>query len=206
MNYCPYCSAAFSKKSDVCPECKKVIDHGLLGNLYEEGDNSAINRKAKRKIWFKEHALFIIPVITLVIGFAAGAILMFGYLQIAFQGERDDYDAQISALNNTINQNKAAAQSSSQGLQSTIEQKDKIIGILSEQLDLMGRAVTFTHRLDRNSTITPTTAAEADFYRRNLLYLRNQFEQQVEALAETEFEARRAYSLITIPSLIEQAE
>ena len=204
MNYCPYCSATIHKKSDVCPECKKVIDHELLGNLYSESDDSAINRQAKRKIWFKERALIIIPALTLIIGFVAGAILMFGYLQIAFQNEREDYETQIGDLNTIISQNKAAAQSSSQELQNVVDQKDQIIGILSEQLDLMGRAVNFTNRMDRNSTITTTSTAEADFYRRNILYLRNQFDQQAEALTETEYEARRAYSVITLPSLTEQ--
>lgn len=206
MNYCPHCSQPIYKKVDVCPECKNVINYDLLGGLYEEGDTSRMNRKAKRRIWFKEHALMIIPTITLIIGFVAGGILMFGYLQIAFQNERDDYDAQIAELNNTISQNNSAAQSSSQGFENVIAQKDQIIQILGEQLDLMGRAVNFTTRLDRNSTITPTSTQESDFYRRNILYLRNQFEQQVEAMAETEYEPRRNYSLITIPSLMEQAQ
>jgi hypothetical protein len=131
---------------------------------------------------------------------------MFGYLQIAFQNERDDYDAEIAKLNNTISQNKSAAQSSSQGFENTIAQKDQIIQILGEQLDLIGRAVTFTTRLDRNSTITPTSTQESDFYRRNIIYLSNQFEKQVEAMAETDYEPRRNYSLITIPSLIEQSQ
>lgn len=204
MTYCPYCSAALHKKVDVCPECKKVLDHNLLGSLYAEGDDSQINRKARRRIWFKENAIIIIPAITTVIGFVIGAVLMFGYLQIAFQSERDDYESRIALLNNTINESRAAAQSSSQELQNTLESKDVIIGILAEQLDLMGRAVNFTIRMDNNSTITPSSAQEADFYRRNMLYLRNQFDSQVEALAQTSYEARRNYSLITLPSLIEQ--
>ena len=203
MNYCPHCSTPLRKKVDVCPECKKVVDYKMLGDVFAEGDNSQINRKARRKIWFKEHALVIVPFITLVIGFLAGAVLMFGYLQIAFQNEREDYDSQISELNNTITQNKSTAQSSSQEFQNIIDQKDQIIGIVSEQLDLMGRAVNFTNRLDRNCTITPKSTLEADFYRRNILYLNSQFDQQVEALAATEYEPRRTYSLITFPSMIE---
>lgn len=204
MNYCLHCSAPLHKKVDVCPECKKVIDYKMLGDVFAEGKSSHINRKARRKIWFKEHALVIIPGITLVLGFVAGAVLMFGYLQIAFQNEREDYDSQISELKNTITQNKSAAQSSSQDFQAVIDQKDQIIGIVSEQLDLMGRAVNFTNRLDRNCTITPKSTQEADFYRRNILYLSSQFDQQVEALTATEYEPRRAYSLITVPSMIEQ--
>jgi hypothetical protein len=206
MHYCPHCSEPLYKKVDVCPECKNVIDYKLLGNLIEESETSHLNRKAKRRIWFKEHALMIIPIITLIIGFVIGGILMFGYLQIAFHNERDEYDAEIAKLNNTIAQNQSAAQSSSQQFEGVIAEKDQIIQILGEQLDLMGRAVNFTTRLDRNSTITPTSAQESDFYRRNILYLRNQFEQQVEAMTETSYEPRRAYSLITIPSLIDQAQ
>ena len=204
MNYCPHCSTPLNKKFDVCPECKKVIDYKMLGDVFAEGGSSHVNRKARRKIWFKEHALVIVPFITLAIGFVAGAVLMFGYLQIAFQNEREDYDSQISELNTTITQNKSTAQSSSQEFQGVIDQKDQIIGILSEQLDLMGRAVTFTTRLDRNSTIATNSTQEADFYRRNILYLNSQFDQQVEALTATEYEPRRAYSLITFPSMIEQ--
>jgi len=204
MKYCPHCSATLHRKVEVCPECKKVIDYKLLGNLYQDGDSSGINKKANRKIWFKEHALVIVPIITILIGFAAGAILMFGYLQIAFQGERGDYENQISELNSIIETKDSAAQSSSQGFQDQLSAKDSVITILSEQLDIMGRAVNFTNRLARNCTITPNSTQEADFYRRNIIYLNNQFALQVEALAQTEYEARRTYSVITVPDLAQQ--
>jgi hypothetical protein len=204
MNYCPYCSAPLQRKQDVCPECNKVIDHKLLGDLYTDNESTKINRSIRRKIWFKEHAIIILPVLTLIAGVIVGAIVMFGYLQIAFQAEREDYTNQIATLNKTIEDNKSSAQSSSEEFQNVIKEKDQIINILSEQMDLMGRAVNFTNRLDRNSTITTTSSQEADFYRRNIIYLNNQFSQQAEALAATEYEPPRSYSLITLPSLVEQ--
>ena len=203
MHYCPYCSATLHKKVDVCPECKKVIDYGMLGDLFSEGDSSHVNKKAARRIWFKERALIFVPILTLLIGLVAGGILMFGYLQIAFQGERSEYENEITELNNVIAQNNSAAQSSSQQFEDSLAVKEKIISGLSEQLDIMGRVVNFTNRLDRNSTITPNSAQEADFYRRNIIYLSNQFDLQVEALQETPYVPRRNYSVITLPSLVE---
>jgi hypothetical protein len=203
MHYCPYCSAKLHKKVDVCPECKKVIDYKLLGNLFDEEESSHVNRKAARKIWLKERALIIFPVIALLIGLVAGAILMFGYLQIAFQNERSDYETSIADLNNVISQKNSAAQASTQQFQDSLVVKDQIISILAEQLDIMGRAVNFTNRLSRNCTITPNSIQEADFYRRNILYLNNQFNLQVEALKEIPYEPRRTYSVITIPEVME---
>jgi hypothetical protein len=129
---------------------------------------------------------------------------MFGYLQIAFQGERSDYEASIDELNNIISQKNSAAQSSTQQFQDSLAVKEQIISILAEQLDIMGRAVNFTNRMDRNSTITPSSTQEADFYRRNIIYLNNQFGLQVEAMQETPYVPRRNYSIITLPSLVEQ--
>lgn len=203
MSYCPYCSAPLSRSSNTCPECKKVLDFELLGDLYQPDGSSGINSKAKRKIWFRENALIIMPVLTLIIGLVAGAILTFSYLQIAFQGERSDYENQIDELNKTISANKAAASSSSQDLQLQMAGKDSVITILSEQLDIMGRSITFTNRLARNSAITPNSADEADFYRRNILYLDRQFKDQADALEKTSYEARRSYSVITLPDLVQ---
>lgn len=206
MNYCPYCSAPLHRKSDICPECKKVLDHELLGNLYSQDGTSAINTRARRKIWFKEHALIIMPLITLILGLAGGAIITFAYLQIAFHGERSDYEDQISALNQTISENKSTAQSSTQDLQVQLAGKDSVITIIAEQLDIMGRSISFTNRLARNSVITPNSAQESDFYRRNIIYLENQFKEQEKALEKTEYEARRSYSVIALPDLIQQNE
>jgi len=204
MKYCPHCSAPLHKVVDVCPECKNVINFELIGSLYEEGASSELNIKAKRKIWFKEHALIIFPLIALIIGLVAGGILMYGYLQIAFANERNDYEAKISELNATISQKNSAAASSSQEFTAQLAAKDEIINILKEQMELMGRAVNFTSRLARNSTITPTSTDEADFYRRNILFLNSELEKQEEALTATAYEAPRNYSLITIPQLVEE--
>ena len=201
MNYCPYCSAPLHRKVEVCPECKKVLDYDLLGDLYKSEGSSVLNTKARRKIWFKEHALIIMPVLTLLIGLVSGAILTFSYLQIAFQGERSDYETRIEELAATINENKSAARSSSQDLELRLAGKDSVITILAEQLDIMGRSITFTNRLARNSTITPTSSQEADFYRRNIIYLDSQFKQQSEELEKTQYEARRSYSVIALPDL-----
>ena len=203
MSYCPYCSAPLNRKSNICPECKKVLDVELLGDLYQADGSSGINSKARRRIWFRENALIIMPILTLVIGLVSGVILTFSYLQIAFQSERSDYDDQITELNKTISANKAAASSSSQDLQVQLAGKDSVITILEEQLDIMGRSITFTNRLARNSVITPNSADEADFYRRNIIYLDRQFKDQADILEKTSHTARRTYSVIALPDLIQ---
>ena len=56
--------------------------------------------------------------------------------------------------------------------------------------------------MSRNSTITPTTANEADYFKRNFSYLANQFNKQTEALENSEFQLSKTYNLQTMPQII----
>ncbi len=204
MNYCPHCAEPLSKITEVCPHCNKAISPEVLQSLYENDASSRKNRTARRKIWFKEHALIIFPVLTLIAGLIAGGILTYGYAQIEFAGERDAFETRIAQLEATIAQKDARVASASEDFQNQLNQKNEIITIMQEELDIMGRVMNFTIRLARNSTITPASANEADFYRRNVRYLEGQFNLQQEQLEQAGYENLQNYNLITVPQLMSE--
>ena len=167
MDYCPHCSAALTRENlKKCPYCKKNIDIDDIAAVVEPGESSEKNKDAIRKIWFREHSSKIIPVITLIIGFIAGALLLYSYAQIQFSNERADYKDQISQLNETISQKDANAGSNKTEFENSLKSKDEVISILAEQRDILANIINFTRRMSRNSTITPNTPNEADYFNR----------------------------------------
>lgn len=176
----------------------------LFSKMVEPGETSRKNKKVTRTIWLREHASIITPVITLIIGIVIGAILLFSYGELKFASERSEYEEKITQLHDEIIQKEQAANNSSQGFQEQLDAKDQIITILSEQKDILGRIINFTNRLSRNSTITPNSQQETDFFQRNVLYLNRQFETEQEKLKEIEFTPINTYNLLPVPQLLSQ--
>lgn len=202
MEYCPNCSAALSKENiKKCPYCKKNIDMDDWAAVVEPGESSEKNKDAIRKMWFREHSSKIIPVITLVVGFIIGAISLYSYAQLQFANEKSEYQNTISTLNETISQKDANAGNEKKGFENIIKNKDGVISILAEQKDILANIINFTRRMSRNSTITPTTANEADYFKRNFSYLASQFNKQKETLDQTEFKSTKDYNLKTMPQI-----
>lgn len=202
MEYCPHCSASLSRENlKKCPSCKKNIVMEDIAAVVEPSESSDKNKEALRKIWFREHSSKIIPIITLFIGFIAGAILLYSYAQVQFMNERSEYENTIAQLNQTISQKDASAGSDKSEYESRLKSKDEVINILVEQRDLLSNIINFTRRMSNNSTITPTTPNEADYFKRNFKYLESQFNKQVEALEAIEFQSTKQFNLETIPQI-----
>jgi len=204
MNYCPYCAEPLTKITDVCPHCNKAISPGVLHSLYKNRNSSRENRSARRKIWFKEHALLLIPLLTVTGGLIAGIFLAYGYAQAEFSGEKESFQNQIARLEATIAQKDARVANTSEDFKKQLNQKNEIISVMQEEIDIMGKAINFTIRLAGNSTVTPSTAEEADYYRRNVLYLQSQFNLQQDQLKEAGYENIQNYNLITVPQLVSE--
>lgn len=203
MEYCPHCSARLSREDlRKCPYCKKNLDLNDWMAVVQPGETSEINTNAKRKIWFRENSSKIIPVLTLIAGFILGAILLYGYAQIQFTDEKTEFNNQISQLKNTILQNEENAATEKSELQNKLVKKDEIIDLLTEQNATLSSIINFTRRLARNSTITPNSPNEADYFKRNFRYLRNQYIKHTEALSETEYQQKSTPNLITVPQII----
>ena len=203
MTYCPHCSESLPKPMKVCPHCKRSIDLHLISSMYGPGESSKVSKKIRRKIWFREKLIIILPLITLVIGFVVGAILMSIFSQTQFASSRTEYENQIATLQSTIQEmNKSAANSQSE-VNRTIAEKDQIIAALAEQNHIYSRMVAFTSRLSRSSTITPSSPQDIDYFQRNIRYLLSLFEQEQEKLRETSFDVPDSYSLIPIPQFLE---
>jgi len=203
MTYCPHCSEQLPKPTKICPFCKRTVDLGLISSVYKPGESSNIQRKVKRKIWFREKLIIILPIITLAIGLVAGAIAMFVYDEARFISTRNDYEEQITSLQATIEERDQNAASSQLESNQILAEKDLIITTLTEQNQIFSRMVAFTSRLARNSTITPNTPQDIDYFQRNIRYLQNLFNQEQEKLAETSYELPGSYNLIPIPQLLE---
>jgi cytoskeletal protein RodZ len=204
MNYCPYCAAQITKPSKVCPNCKKVLDFELLNEIYMSGKRSEPNRKLLKRKWFKEHNHIIVPIITMLAGIFVGGIISYLYAQTDFVTERKNYRSQISELQQTIATKDSAVSNSSDEFQKQLSVKNDIIGVLSEQKKILISITSFTRRLARNSVITPNSVDESDYYKRNVTYLKSQFDKQEEKLAETAFETGEASDVITIPQIFEE--
>lgn len=204
MNYCPYCATQLTKASKVCPNCKKVLDFDLLSEIYSSGKGSDINKQLLKQKWLKERAHIIIPLISLLVGFFIGGMLAYAYAQGEFAAERTDYRDKISGLQSTVANKDSAVSNSVEEFQTQLSLKDDIIAVLSEQKKTLISITSFTRRLARNSTITPNSADESDYYKRNISYLKGQFEKQQESLIETRYTTQGPDDVITVPQLFEQ--
>ncbi len=203
MEYCPYCAGPISKPSKICPHCKKSLDTDLLKQIYEPGKTSKLNKKLLMKVWYREKSYIIFPIITMIVGFAIGALLFYGFAQVQFVNERVEYQGRISELQKTIEDMDISSGNVKQDLESKIIDKDEIISILTEQNDILNRVIIFTRRLATNSTITPNTQEDANYYRRNCLYLINLFNEQQEKLTQTEYAVNQDFNLQSLPQFLE---
>jgi hypothetical protein len=202
MIYCPHCSAALTKDDlKKCPYCKKNIDMTDIAAVVEPGETSEKNKEAIRKIWFREHSSKIIPIITLIVGFIIGAIIFYSYAQLQFSAERSEYVNMIEQLNETIAQKDASAGNKKSEFEDKLKNKDEVISILAEQRDILANIINFTRRMSRNSTITPTTPNESDYFQRNFKYLESQFFKQNEVLMASEFNSDKEFNLETMPQI-----
>jgi RNA polymerase subunit RPABC4/transcription elongation factor Spt4 len=204
MRYCPYCAESISEDAKVCPNCKKSLEFDILKEMYISQDSSNINKQVKRKLWYKEHSHIIFPIITTIIGFVAGAILLYSFAQVQFAGQRSEYKDKIAQLEKTISNKESAASTAESEYESRLKAKDYVIGILAEMNDIYSRLIYFTSRLSNASTITPNSTEDADFYTRNTKYLINLFNAEQEKLKDTEFQSDKTYNLETVPKLLEQ--
>lgn len=203
MKYCPYCAAQLTKSSKVCPNCKKELDFDLLGELYFSEKGSDVNKKSLRRKWFREHSHIIFPIVTLIIGLAVGGILTYGYAQLKFSDERSGYQSKITQLQTTIANKDSAVSNSTEEFQRQLSEKDKIIATLTEQKKILSSIINFTRRFSNNSVITSNSTDEADYFKRNVLYLNNQFEKEQEKLTEKDHTTGENYNLLTIPQILE---
>lgn len=203
MAYCPHCSEALPKPVKVCPFCNKAIDVGLISSMYKSSESSALDKKARRKIWFREKLLIILPIITMIIGLLVGAGIMLAVMEIQFASSRSSYEEQIQTLQDEINNREKLAANSNLELSNTIQDKDKIIASLTEQNSIFSRMNSFTNRLTRNCTITPNAPQDIDYYQRNIRYLQSLFQQEQENLKSTSYDSTKTYNLIPIPQFLE---
>ena len=203
MSYCPHCSEQLPKPTKICPFCNKTVDLGMISSVYKPGESSDIQRKMKRKIWFREKLIIILPIIFLAIGLAVGAIAMFTFDEVRFESTRSDYEDRISKLQSTIEEREQNAASSQLELNQTLAEKDLIITSLTEQNKLFSRMIYFTSNLARNSTITPASPQDIDYFQRNVRYIQNLINQEQEKLAETSYESPGNFNLTPVPQLLE---
>lgn len=203
MSYCPHCSELLPKPTKICPFCNKTVDLSLISSVFKPGESSDIQRKMKRKIWFREKLIIILPIIFLAIGLGIGAIAMFTIDEVRFASTRTDYEERIATLQSTIEEGQQNAANSQLELNQTLAEKDLIIASLTEQNKIFSRMIYFTSRLANNSTITPASPQDIDYFQRNVRYLQNQFTQEQEKLAQTSYTTEGSYNLIPIPQLLE---
>ena len=201
MRYCPHCSESLSDSAKICPNCKKSVEMNLIKSVFGPGEDSSMNKRARRKLWFKENSLVIIPVLTLIGGFIIGALVMYMFDKVQFASTRSELEERIAQLEDSLNRQKSLVSSSEKTHTDQLQAKDEVITILSEEIDILGKVINFTNRFARNSIITANNPEEEDYFRRNILYLNTQFNQQEENLQNTEYQQERNFNLLLIPQI-----
>jgi hypothetical protein len=204
MQYCPYCSAPVSESAKTCHNCKKSLEFDLIASALENSEESDFNKSALRKIWIKERMRFVWPVITLIIGFVAGGVILYLLASLEYSVKTDDLSVQIDSLNTKIANLNANAQNAQSGLQEQLQAKDRIIEILSNQRKTLSSVINFTRRFSNNSIITPGSDGDIESFRRNFFYLQRQFENQQDELNETAFDNDNIFNLKTVPQFLEE--
>ncbi len=205
MHYCPYCSGPISKPVKICPHCHHTLDLGIYQAVFQSDlETTALNKRAKRKLWFKEHSRIFLPLVFLLIGLAAGAVLTFGYAQIHFSSEQSRFEETINNLRAHIADLKRAAAQSADSTAAFTQKQDSVIQLLRLQESTLRKIIVFTRRLANNSTITPHTAGQADYFRRNVRYLMRKYDQTNERLKTLGFAVPAAYNLKPVPELLNE--
>lgn len=199
MEYCPFCSGKLTKPVPTCPHCKKSLDLDIYQNIFQPSETSRENKSARRRLWFKENSRFIIPVIFLIIGLVAGAVLMFGYSTVYFQAKKSGYEKEITKLNDTIANSGTQVQNIQDSLNTQIMHQDSVITILAEQKKLSHQIIAFTRRMSNNSTVAANSGNEQDYFRRNFRYLERLYNAEQDKLNTIKFEDGEAPNLQTIP-------
>jgi hypothetical protein len=202
MMYCYHCTTRLSKEYEVCPHCNKTLDMDLLKTLYDTNSSRSIKKSAVLKIWFKENSRIISPVITFAAGILIGIAVWWSYAQIQISQETAVYRAETVSLQARIAELEGNSKQNLAGLQTEVAQRDSIIARLKNQKQTLAQLISFTRRLSRNAQITPESQDESDFYRRNTLYLINEFDKQQQALAALDDNFADEYNLQTIPQLL----
>jgi uncharacterized membrane protein YvbJ len=202
MRYCPHCSESIPDSAKICPNCKKSVEIDLIKSVFGPGEDSSMNKRAWRKLWLKEKSVVIIPVLTLIAGLLIGALIMFIFDQSQFASTRSDYEERIGQLEDSLKNQKLVVSNSEKIFSDQLQAKDETIAILTEEMDILGKVLNFTNRLARNSTITPNTPEEEDYFRRNILYLNAQFNQQEEKLQDAGYQRERNFNLLLIPQFL----
>lgn len=204
MEYCPYCSGPLSRPAKVCPHCKKSLDLQTYQSIFKPGETTKTNKKALRRLWFKEHSRFLIPLLFLVIGLAVGAAAMFGYSALHFQLKQNSMEQEIAALNSRLQEAGANISAVSDSLNASIMARDTVVRVLTEKNKLLRQIIAFTRRMAKNSQIQPHSEREANYFRRNFKYLEKQYEGQRQKQDATYFKAPKKPNLKTIPKLLEE--
>jgi hypothetical protein len=203
MQYCPFCSASLGKSTQVCPECNNSLDIALLSHLYHPGETSGTDRSTARKIWLREHAFTVLPIIGIIIGLIAGFIIAYGYLTLQVASERTGFEERINALQDSLILQQSSAGSAAANLQENIKNKEEIIKLLNDQIDILVNIISFTRRFATNSTLSTLDEAEIDYFRRNVFFLINQYKEkqtQLEAAGQNE---ETTVNLFPVPQIFE---
>ena len=204
MEYCPYCSGPISRPAKICPHCKKSLDLQIYQSVFEPGETTHTNKKALRRLWFKEHSRFLLPLLFLVIGLIVGAVAMFGYSAVHFQLKQSSLEQEIGTLNSRLQAAGVHTTAVSDSLKASVFARDTVIQILAEKNKLLRQIIVYTRRMANNSLIQPHSEGEVNFFRRNFKYLEKQYEVQRQKQEKTYLKTPKKYNLKTIPKLLEK--
>jgi len=205
MVYCYHCTTRLSKDYKVCPHCNKNLDVDLLKRIYQTGN--AAKRGARIKIWFRERNHTLVPFFTLLIGIGLGVAIWWSYAQLQIATSRSNAQMEILGLKAKVADLQGQMTVDSTQFTVQLADKDSVVYLLAAQKATMRKLINLTRRLSNKANIAPSSAAEADYFRRNMKYQITVFDKQEESLAALGYGSPKTYNLMTIPQLLtEQAQ
>jgi HAMP domain-containing protein len=200
MVYCSYCATRLTKPLEVCPHCKKFIDIEEIKQFYDTGVSYASMR---RRIWFKEHKRVIMPLITLILGIAAGFAALYGLLEIQLRNQQTRHELQIADLRASMNENQDSIETLKGSFEEQLAQKDSIVSLLGQQRETLSKIIYFTRIYSKNLPVSADSLDEsAQAFARNTNYLIEQYDLQEERLESLGFNSTPKYNLQTIPQVL----
>ena len=202
MIYCYHCIARLSKDHKVCPHCNKTLDLAMLKRIFHTDTGGDSKGFAALKIWLWEHNRILMPIILFLFGMGVGFPVWWGYAQVRIAAALSQYETQIVSLQSKVADIENQQEKDRERFETQLAQKDSVITLVASQKETLTKLINLTRSMILSADIIPNSQDDADFYRRNTLYLISVFSEQEEALAAAGYRSSKIYDLQTIPEFL----
>ncbi|TDI84993.1 MAG: hypothetical protein E2O78_05240 [Caldithrix sp.] len=142
------------------------------------------------------------PIILFLFGMGVGFPVWWGYAQVRIAAALSQYETQIVSLQSKVADIENQQEKDRKRFETQLAQKDSVLTLVAAQKETLTKLINLTRSMILSADIIPNSQDDADFYRRNTLYLISVFSEQEEALTAAGYRSSKIYDLQTIPELL----